>query len=258
MTSRTPLDWDAATYDRVSSPQLEWGLEVLERLALDGDETVLDAGCGTGRVTAELVKRVPRGRVVAVDGSPAMVQRARAALGSSADVHHADLRDLSLPRPVDVVFSTATFHWIADHHSLFARLHAVLRPGGRLEAQCGGKGNVANVVDALTALSREPQWSAHLARVPIPWHFASPEQAERDLRGAGFVDVRAWLERRDAEPPDMRAFVASSIAGVQIDALPEDRRQPFLDALMERLGRPRALPYVRLNLSASTPSTPSR
>ncbi len=247
--SRTPLDWDAATYDRVSSPQLDWGLEVLERLALDGDETVLDAGCGTGRVTAELVKRLPRGRVVAVDVSPAMVERARAALGPSAEVHHVDLRELTLPQPVDLVFSTATFHWIADHPALFARLHAVLRPGGRLEAQCGGQGNVANVVEALNALSREAPWNAHLARVPIPWCFASPEQAQHDLRGAGFIDVRTWLERRDAEPPDMRAFVATSIAGVQLDALPEETREPFLDALMERLGCPTSLPYVRLNLS---------
>src|SRR3954447_10467856 len=108
--SRTPLDWDAATYDRVSSPQLDWGMEVLERLGLDGDETILDAGCGTGRVTAELVKRVPRGRGVAVDVSPAMVERARTALGPGVEVRHADLRELALPRQVDVVFSTATFH----------------------------------------------------------------------------------------------------------------------------------------------------
>jgi trans-aconitate 2-methyltransferase len=264
-TDRSPLEWDAATYDRVSSPQLDWGLAVLDRLELRGDETVLDAGCGTGRVTAELVKRVPRGRVIAVDGSPAMAERARAALGPRVEVRVADLRELSVPEPVDVVFSTATFHWIPDHELLFERLHAALRPGGRLEAQCGGQGNVANVVEALTGLSREAPWARHLERVPIPWYFASPAQGERDLRRAGFVEARGWLERRDAAPPDMRAFVASSIAVVHLDALPEAQREPFLDALMARLGNPSSLPYVRLNLSArragqaaSTPSTASR
>ena len=139
----TAREWDAATYDRVSEPQLQWGREVLDRLPLRGDERVLDAGCGSGRVTAELQSRLPRGRVVAVDGSAAMVARAREALGPGAEVIESDLLDLELEEPVDAVFSTATFHWILDHDRLFNRLHAAVRPGGAMEAQCGGEGNVA-------------------------------------------------------------------------------------------------------------------
>jgi trans-aconitate 2-methyltransferase len=249
--SAMPLDWDAATYDRMSSPQLDWGLAVLERLELRGDETVLDAGCGTGRVTRALLERLPEGRVVAVDASPAMVRVARAALGPRAEVRVADLLELELAEPVDVVFSTATFHWIADHDALFARLNAALRPGGRLEAQCGGRGNIQNVVDELEGMAREEQWAPHVGPVANPWRFSTPEEAEGALLGAGFTGVRCWLERRDARPPDMRAFVASSVIPVQVDALPEDLREPFLDALLARLGDPPALPYVRLNLSAT-------
>ncbi len=62
-------EWDAETYDAVSDPQFNWGMEVLDRLELRGDEAVLDAGCGSGRVTAELARRLPRGRLIAVDGS---------------------------------------------------------------------------------------------------------------------------------------------------------------------------------------------
>lgn len=246
-----PLDWDAATYDRMSSPQLDWGLAVLDRLELRGDETVLDAGCGTGRVTRALLERLPEGRVVAVDASPAMVEMARDALGQRAEVRVADLLELDQTEPVDVVFSTATFHWIADHDALFARVHAALRPGGRLEAQCGGEGNIANVVDAIERLAEEEPWAAHLAPVANPWRFSTLAEAERALRGAGFADVRCWLERRDARPPDMRAFVASSVIPLQVDALPESLREPFLDVLLERLGDPPSLPYVRLNLSAT-------
>lgn len=246
-----PLDWDAATYDRMSSPQLDWGLAVLDRLDLRGDERVLDAGCGTGRVTRALLERLPEGRVIAVDASPAMVEMARDALGPRAQVRVADLLELDEAEPVDVVFSTATFHWIADHDALFARLHAALRPGGRLEAQCGGEGNIANVVEAIGRLAEEEPWASSLRSVADPWNFSAPAEAERALRGAGFADVRCWLERRDARPPDMRAFVASSVIPLQVDALPESLREPFLDVLLERLGDPPSLPYVRLNLSAT-------
>ncbi len=245
-----PLDWDATTYDRVSSPQLDWGREVLERLDLRGDESVLDAGCGTGRVTSALLDRLPRGRVIAVDGSPAMVVRAREALGPRARVIVADLLELELDEPVDLVFSTATFHWIADHRRLFARLRAVLRPGGRLEAQCGGRGNVAPVVEALEALVGTEPYAQHLADQGVPWRFASAQETESALRGAGFADVRCWLEDREARPADLRAFVASSVVCVQLDALPARLREPFLDQVMARLPGRTSLPYVRLNLSA--------
>ncbi|MGI8594393.1 MAG: class I SAM-dependent methyltransferase [Solirubrobacteraceae bacterium] len=245
-----PPDWDATTYDRVSSPQLDWGLEVLERLDLHGDETVLDAGCGTGRVTSELLDRLPRGRVIAVDGSPAMVAKAREALGPRAQVIVADLLELVLEEPVDLIFSTATLHWIDDHRRLFTRFHAALRLGGRLEAQCGGRGNVRPVVEALEELVDAEPYAEHLVGKGVPWHFASGEEAESTLRDAGFTDVRCWLEDRDARPSDLRAFVASSNVCVQLDALPHRLRESFLDDVMARLSGRASLPYVRLNLSA--------
>src|SRR5438045_5843592 len=138
--SALPGDWNANAYDRVADPQARWGATVLERLPLDGDERVLDAGCGTGRVTALLLERLPRGRVVALDGSPSMIEEARRRFAGDARVElvTADLaRPLPLAAAVDAVLSTATFHWIADHGALFRNLAAVLRPGGRLCAQCG-------------------------------------------------------------------------------------------------------------------------
>src|SRR5438874_4041131 len=135
-------DWDAATYDRVSDVQFAWALAQLERLRLNGDEVVLDAGCGSGRVTAELVARVPRGRVYGVDVAPSMVEHARAALGDRATILCQDLVELDLPEPVDAIFSNATFHWIRDHDALFAALHRALNAHGRVVAQCGGRGNI--------------------------------------------------------------------------------------------------------------------
>ena len=145
----TPRDWDAATYDRVADPMTAWGSAVLDRLPLRGNERVLDAGCGSGRVTELLAERLPHGSVIALDGSSAMVDQARARLdrfGDRIDYLVADLgRPIPLAEPVDAILSTATFHWVPDHDSLFRHLAAVLRPGGRLVAQCGGAGNIASI-----------------------------------------------------------------------------------------------------------------
>src|SRR5687767_4911250 len=142
-------DWDARTYDRVADPMTRWGSTVLDRLPLRGDEWVLDAGCGTGRVTEGLAERLPRGRVVALDGSASMVEAARERLARFGDRIEYVVADLGAPLPivgrVDAVLSTATFHWVPDHDALFANLAAVLRAGGWLAAQCGGAGNIASI-----------------------------------------------------------------------------------------------------------------
>ncbi|MDQ6817276.1 MAG: class I SAM-dependent methyltransferase, partial [Actinomycetota bacterium] len=122
-------DWDAASYDRVCGPMLQWAREQLERVWLRGDETVLDAGCGSGRVTAELAERVKHGRVYAVDVAPSMVRYAQEALGERAVVLCQDLVSLDLPEPVEVIFSNATFHWIGDHDALFAALYRAMGSG---------------------------------------------------------------------------------------------------------------------------------
>ena len=131
-----PRDWNAGSYERMSAPIEAMGRDVLSRLELVGDETVLDAGCGTGRVTAALLERLPRGRVIADDGSPSMIEQARERLGDDrVEFLVADLAELELPERVDAVLSTATFHWVPDHDALFARLFDVLQPGGQLVAQ---------------------------------------------------------------------------------------------------------------------------
>ena len=235
---------------------------MLERLELNGDETVLDAGCGSGRMTRHLVARVPRGRVIGVDAAPSMVALARERLGDAAELYEQDLLELDLGRlrgergdlaEVDAVFSSATFHWVPDHERLFARLHSALRPGGRLEAQCGGRGNVAELDAALRALAGDPCFSDHLGDSASPWNFAEPEETEARLRRAGFGSVRVWLEEVIARPAEPRGFVAASGLSVHLERLPEPLRDSFVDALMDSLPKPLELRYVRLNISARRP-----
>ena len=148
---------------------------------------MLDAGCGSGRVTRKLLDRLPEGHVVAVDGAPSMVAEARAALGERATVIQSDLLELELDEPVDAVFSSAVFHWIPDHDALFARLYAALAPGGRIVAQCGGEGNIGAFRRQADAVAAREPYAPYLSDWSGPWNYASAEATAERLERAGFT-----------------------------------------------------------------------
>jgi trans-aconitate 2-methyltransferase len=243
-------EWDAETYDRVSDPQFSWGMEVLERLDLSGDETAVDAGCGSGRVSAELKRRLPNGHLVAVDGSAAMVEKARERLGDDVDYLVTDLVELELPEPVDLIFSTATFHWVLDHDLLFARLRAALKPGGHLVAQCGGEGNVAKHAVAIVTAASRPEFGQHFGAANALWNFAGPKETEVRLSKAGFTDIRCWLQPKPLQPEDPLTFTSTVTLGPLLAQLPEAKRRPFAEAVLAESGQPLVLDYVRLNIEA--------
>jgi trans-aconitate 2-methyltransferase len=245
-----PREWDAETYDAISDPQFSWGMGVLERLELRGDEDVIDAGCGSGRVTEELLKRLRDGSMLAVDASEAMVTKARERLGERASYLVADLAELQVDEPVDLVFSTATFHWILDHEALFAHLHAALKPGGRLVAQCGGRGNVAEHAKAIAAVAIRPEYVDHFEGMTLMWNFAGPEETEERLRGAGFAEARCWLEPKPVTPSDPLRFTMTVTLGPHLARLPEEKRRPFAEAVLAQSPEPLTLDYVRLNIEA--------
>jgi trans-aconitate 2-methyltransferase len=246
-------DWDAATYDRISGPQQAWAAEQLDRLDLAGDEYVLDAGCGSGKITAELVRRVPRGRVYAVDAAPSMVRHTQAALGDKVTALCQDLAELDLPEPVDVVFSNATFHWIPDHDALFAALHRNLKAGGRLLAQCGGRGNIDSFRRLAETVAAEEPFAPYFADWVKPWNYATAEETAARLKAAGFAEVSCWLQDRPTTPEEPRSFISTVCLVRHLDPLPAELHDPFIDRVLERAGDPLVLEYVRLNMSARRP-----
>ena len=245
-----PREWDAATYDRVAAPQARWGAAVVERLELGGDETVLDAGCGSGRVTEALAVRVPRGHVVAFDGSTYMLDEARSRLspfGDRVSFVHGDLLALSPAAlggaaPVDAVLSTATFHLVPDHPRLFAGLAGVMRPAAQLEAQCGGEGNLARLLEVVHGLGLDTG-----AR-----EYASAETTAGRLGDVGFTAVRCWLSEEPTSFEDtaqLRDFLESVCLREPLEILDAADRERLLDDIVAALPD-RTLDYVRLNLSA--------
>ena len=243
--------WSGADYDRLSGPMAAMGLAVLERLPLEGGETVIDAGCGSGRVTEELIARLPTGRVIGVDASASMIDAARARLGDRAELHVADLAAVDLGLQADAILSTATFHWIADHDALFARLRAHLRPGGLLVAQCGGEGNIARIHGAAREVMALEPYAPSFEGWLGPWNFAAPAQTEERLRAAGFAEARTWLQELPVTPDDPHPYLTEINLGAHLERLPEELRTGFVDAVIERLGGPPVtIDYVRLNMDA--------
>ena len=257
-------EWNAESYHKVSGPQTSWGQKVLDRLTVDGDERAIDAGCGSGRLTGALMERLPAGRLVAIDRSWNMLMTARAnlrpVLGSRVSFVQVSLPDLPFAGWADLVFSTATFHWIKDHPALFAGILRALRPGGRLHAQCGGGPNLRRAHELAEQIMHADPFTPFFGDWPGPWEFASAEVTADRLASAGFVDVETSLEAAPttlASEADYREFVTTVIYHPHLERLRDAQlKQAFIDrvtGLAAREPAPFTLDYWRLNMQARKP-----
>lgn len=255
-------EWNSAVYHRLSGPQVSWGKKVLSRLRLRGDEVVLDAGCGTGRLTAELLEALPRGRVVGVDLSQNMLTSARehlAQFGTRVSLVACDLLHLPFEHAFDGVVSTAAFHWVLDHDQLFVNLRCALVPGGWLQAQCGGGPNLAALRSRANALAATPRFAPFFAGFHEPWLYQDAEGAAATLRRAGFIDVETSVEPAltildNAE--QYKEFVRNIILRRHLEQIPtQDPQAEFITILAEQAASddpPFSLDYWRLNLRGHT------
>jgi len=260
-------EWNAAEYHRLSAPQFHWGQRVLSELHLRGDECVLDAGCGTGKLTHLLLQNLPRGRVVGLDVSRNMVMHARrdlqAEFGDRAQFVAADLIALPFHQAFDGIFSTASFHWVLDHDLLFRNLFGALRSGGWLHAQCGGGANIARLRGRVRLLSQTAEFAPWLADFAEPWFFSDAETAEARLRQAGFDDIHTDLETAAvtvSSAQEFHDYLRTFVLHRHLELLPTTNLQEeFLQHLTRSSAEdspPWTLDYTRLNLRARKPELP--
>ncbi len=258
---KTSREWNAAEYHRLSAPQFQWGQRVLNQLHLRGDECVLDAGCGTGKLTRLLLENLPRGRVVALDLSRNMVRHAQLNLVPDFDDRSsfvaADLAALPFRNCFDGIFSTASFHWVLDHDGLFRNLYEALRPAGWLHAQCGGGPNLASLRQRVCALSQTAEFLNWLGKFPEPWFFSDAEGAASRLRAAGFEHIETGIEQATFTVPsgqEFQQYLRTFVLHRHLELLPTDAlRAAFVQKLADQSARDNpqwALDYWRLNLRA--------
>ena len=209
--------WDARTYDVLSTPQQAWASDVLARLhRIPRDATVLDVGCGTGRVSESLLALVPRGSVLAIDASEDVMTLARSRLGDRAQMWCQDVLDLA--EAVDVIISTAALHWVSDYDRMW----------GRLALACARAGSAKSAVWRPGQHRSCPR--AHRQGRPgrfpragglVSLGVREPAGGRAALRTAGFSSVRCWLEDRPTYPEDIGPFVRTSILEAHLAACPE-------------------------------------
>lgn len=253
-------EWNSSAYHRLSGPQLSWGKGVLSRLRLRGDEVVLDAGCGTGRLTADLLAALPAGRVIAIDLSKNMLTAARehlARYGERVQLLACDLLHLPFENAFDGIVSTAAFHWVLDHNRLFGGLLHALAPGGWLEAQCGGGPNLRRLRDRVCRLAAMPQFSQFFAQFREPWCFEDAQGAAENLRRAGFIEIETSIKPALtvlSNATEYREFVQNIILQRHLECLPtEGKCAQFIDNLTAQAegdDPPFSLDYWRLNIRA--------
>ena len=260
-TDRT--SWNAEVYDRIGTPMRGWAQQVIDDLGLRGDETVLDAGCGSGSVTFDLREKLPRGKIYAVDYSAEMIDKLAESLRERGVTNvvpmRASLTDFDLPEQVDVVFSNAVFHWIPDDDGL-ASLFRATKPGGRLRAQCGGGHIFARFMPAVDAVRTVQPFARWLGDYRDAKKYRSPAEAVASMERAGWTDARAStfdapvsFDRED----DAVLYLRTIILRDHVANLPEDQQEPYLRAVIweyiRRHGPPFTADYVRLDLWARRP-----
>jgi len=256
--------WNAEVYDRIGTPMRGWAQAVIEDLGLRGDEVVLDAGCGSGSVTFDLLQKLPRGKIYALDFSPEMIEKLTASIKERGITNvtpmQADLTDFRLPEPVDVVFSNAVLHWISDDDALFGSLLRATKPGGQLRAQCGGGHIYRRLMPIVDSIRQQDDFLAYLGDYCDGKNYRTPDIAVEAMKRAGWMDARAstfdapvTFENEDEAALYLRTIILRD----HVSKLPEELHEPYVRAVIRediaRNGAPFTADYVRLNLWACRP-----
>jgi trans-aconitate 2-methyltransferase len=209
--STTSHSWNPADYARHSTGQERWARELIGLLHLKPDDSVLDIGCGDGRMTAEIAKLVPRGGAVGVDKSSEMVAFARERF-SGADFpnlsfQQADAAALPFSEEFSVIFSNAALHWVKGHRPVLAGIAGSLRPGGRCALQMGGQGNGADMIRAFDDCRAQARWRKVAPELECPYGFYSPEEYREWIAEAGLTADEVALVGKDMVHATHEAFV---------------------------------------------------
>ncbi len=193
--------WDAHDYQKSSAAQFKLGCELIAKLKLKGSESVLDIGCGDGKVTAEIATRLPHGSVTGIDSSQEMIDLACRTFPHTEFPNlrfiHKDACQLDFHQEYDIAFSNAVLHWVRDHRAVLKGIYTGLKNPGRLLLQMGGRGNVADMTGVVLGIAARPEWSPYFKSFIPPYNFLGTEEYSKWLPEAGFKPLRIELIAKD-------------------------------------------------------------
>ena len=257
--------WDADTYDIVSNAQKEWAKSLIKQRKWSGNEAVLDAGCGSGRITKMLSELIRDGKIYAVDNDSNMIKKATDILGSIANVRitQSDLTDAdfgNMQLKFDIIFSNAVLHWILDHHKVFKNFYNLLNPKGELLIQCGGFGNLKKTISAFNTVKDSSGFKQYFSEWEQSWNFANPIDTKNILENIGFKHVRVYLSNSNVNfdsKSNYLLYIKTVVLGPYLKYLPSEQlKNKFVEAIVDFIEKDHPelkwnLDYVRLNILAS-------
>ena len=266
-TSVLKYDWDALTYDNISDVIESWGLDLIERLNWKGNEIVLDAGCGSGRLTKIISTKLPKGKVFAVDLDSSMIKLANERLGKISNVKfiQSNICDIELQDKIDVIFSNAVLHWISNHRKVSGNFWQILKPNGQLSIQCGGYGNLTKTLYVFNKVRKSLEFCNYFCNRKgesiwnEPWYFAKAEDTEKILKEIGFKNIEVSLENKVAkfhDKEDYFIFIKTIVLRPYLEYLSNDKlKNMFAKAVVHEIETnfkelQWKLDYVRLNIHA--------
>ena len=199
--TQAAFHWSGSDYAAQSSAQQSWAEQLLQKLALVGDEFVLDLGCGDGKISASIAASLHRGKVLAIDASKDMIAFAQQKYAGISNLvfKHENAMTFSCEEKVDVVFSNAVLHWLNDHRRVLQNCHQSLRQGGKVLLQMGGKGNAKTLISVVTEVTSKPEWQDYFSDFEFPYHFYAVEDYQSWLNETGFQATRIELIDKDMQ-----------------------------------------------------------
>jgi trans-aconitate methyltransferase len=230
--------FDGTKYEKSSQCQSEWGNELIARLNLRGNETILDLGCGSGLTTKELAARVPYGKVVGLDSSPSMLETAKAHKTANMELLLLDINYIAFEDEFDVVFSNAALHRVLDHERLLKNIYRALKPNGFLRIQFAAEGNCPNLIAVLKMVMELSEFVTGFKGFQWPWYMSNPDEYEKLLSGTVFRNYRVWGENKDRYFRDEQSMIGwIEQPGIVpfLAVLPDDLKRLFLDTVVERM-----------------------
>ena len=276
MRDQNKGSWDARTYDQVSRlVQYRWGQRLIKWRKWRGNEIIMDAGCGSGLLTKQLAKQVPRGKVYAVDIDPNMIKQAKNNLKSfdNVEIIQSSFTDVKLPRKMNVIFSNAALHWVLDHRKAFQNFWAMLKPMkdtrsnnySQLLIQCGGYGNLQQTITVLERIAHSDSFKVYFADWKHSWYFATPDETDALLEEIGYINRTIYLHSDRVFLPNRRIyskFIKTVVMKPYLERLAADNdgrklKTLFLDLFLDEVEKCTnrseerwSLDYVRLNIVA--------
>lgn len=235
----TNYQWNAVDYADHSEVQQQWALELMQKLDLCGDEHLLDLGCGDGKVTATLAAGLPNGRVLGIDNSQQMIALAAATHSNKTgnlSFELQDVRSLSLEQKFDVVFSNAALHWVVDHRPVLQGIFRVLKPGGKVLVQMGGKGNAEDLIATLDTIMQQANWKEYFNDFTFPYGFYAPEEYAPWLQEAGFTDLSLELKPKVMVHDNRERFIGwlRTTWLPYFERIPSALQEEFLETVVDR------------------------